>query len=161
MDGEADLEHGRGATHRFLSHALIKSLLVAFVVFLDPFGLDSTTSRASQEIVLRLMAPFYPTMPPAPITVALIDEDTLDYAGMGFPLDDGTLGDLIGKVACGGAVAVFVDLLLGAVRPGGPRDRSAAHRSAEGEDPRAGGSGTWLGLSRAAGTHLHGRPAPR
>lgn len=70
------------------------------------------------------MAPFYrlfggPENASAPITVVLIDEDTLAKLGTGYPLDDATLNTLLTKIACNAPKTMFLDMLLGGPRPGG------------------------------------------
>lgn len=97
---------------------------------IDPFGFATATDNLSQDLALLVMAPFYrlgvvnelmgwDKIGSAPITVVLIDEETLSVLGTGYPLDDDTLTELLQKIACAGPTTMFLDVLLGDPRPGG------------------------------------------
>lgn len=101
-----------------------KFFWIAALALIDPFGWASATESLSQDLALIVMAPFYrlfdaPANASAPITVVLIDEETLARLGTGYPLDDDTLNGLLTKIACNEPKTMFLDMLLGGPRPGG------------------------------------------
>lgn len=96
---------------------------VMLFAFVDPLGLQAATAAITQDVFLLLVAPFYrlfdcPKSSP-PITVLLIDEETINRLGTGFPLSDAQLLRALKRVVCKGAATVFVDILFGDPRPGG------------------------------------------
>lgn len=101
-----------------------KFIWIALIALIDPFGFSSATDSLSQDLALIVMAPFYRYSSDdmdnsAPITVVMIDEETLRRLGTGYPLDDEILTKLLRKIACAGPKTMFLDMLLGDPRPGG------------------------------------------
>lgn len=57
----------------FLARWLLYTALGVITLFTDPFGLSSTTDRASADVIYRITAPFYQSDAREAITLVLID----------------------------------------------------------------------------------------
>jgi CHASE2 domain-containing sensor protein len=102
----------------WLGRPLPAAAMLTCLALIDPFGLSDTTERASQHLMLRAFAPFYPT-DPVPITVLVIDDAFLEGANLSWPLPWRGFRRLLREVLCARPHAVFVDLLLSLPRSGG------------------------------------------
>ena len=87
------------------------ALLFIGVALVDPLGLRSASDRASQDIVLRFLAPFYES-DRQPITVVLFDDASLRALDQHWPPEYSVTVNLLRQVLCAEPRAVFVDLLF-------------------------------------------------
>jgi len=91
----------------------VTTLLIALAFFclllMDPFGIETASSRRSEQAALRVTAPFY--APTGDVVVVLIDDDFLARAGKGWPLPYADQGRLLRTIFQGEPAVVFLDML--------------------------------------------------
>ena len=104
-------------------------LLIAGAFFclllMDPFGIETASSRRSEQAALRVTAPFYASS--GEVVVVLIDDDYLARLGKGWPLPYADQGRLLRTVFQAAPSAVFLDILY--------RQKHDARTDAAGEEP--------------------------
>ena len=92
---------------------LVTTLLIALAFFclllMDPFGIETASSRRSEQAALRVTAPFY--TPTGDVVVVLIDDDFLARTGKGWPLPYADQGRLLRNIFQGEPAVVFLDML--------------------------------------------------
>lgn len=92
---------------------LVTMLLIALSFFclllMDPFGIETASSRRSEQAALRVTAPFYAST--GEVVVVLIDDDFLARTGKSWPLPYADQGRLLRNIFQGGPSVVFLDLL--------------------------------------------------
>lgn len=96
---------------RFGRRPLLLAVVVIAAITLNPLGLTSASSRASENIIARFLAPFYDSNP-QPITVVLFDDASLRELGLSWPPPYRVTVALLRKVLCANPRAVFLDLLF-------------------------------------------------
>ncbi|MFZ1430348.1 MAG: CHASE2 domain-containing protein [Geminicoccaceae bacterium] len=87
---------------------------IMLVIILVPFGFSTAIDDISRDLALVILAPFYRLFntglhPDAPITVVLIDKQTLNLLGSEHSLDDNNLSQLLTKIACNGPSTMYLD----------------------------------------------------
>lgn len=93
-------------------------LILGFVwAQLDPFGLGRASDMYSEQVIDRVMSPFYQSEAQDQIAVVLIDEDTLESQGIGWPPTYDYYSQLLYRIMRQGPRVVFVDILLENERP--------------------------------------------
>jgi len=96
---------------RFGRRPLVLLGVVIAAIALNPLGLTSASSRASEDIIARFLAPFYDS-DPRPITVVLFDDASLRELDLSWPAPYRVTVALLRKVLCAEPRAVFLDLLF-------------------------------------------------
>ncbi len=98
---------------------LVLTTLVGFLImeFVSPFGLADAAQARSQQISARLLAPFYSSAAQDRIAVVLIDDQTLEYRGVGWPPQYIYYSDVIRRVLEHRPAAVFLDVMVEHPRP--------------------------------------------
>lgn len=88
------------------------------VLWADPFGIESATSRASIDLFQRVLSPFYSTENQDKVRIILISDEDLPMSGDGPPAwppayeDYVTLLDVLGGTSDFRPSAVFLDILF-------------------------------------------------
>lgn len=95
--------------------ALMRSvLLTALILLVNPLNLASGTSKYSETIVFRLLAPFYDQDSQPRVTVILLDDASIEAMnpGDGYPLPHSMHGEIIESILCNAPNRLFVDFLF-------------------------------------------------
>ena len=87
-----------------------KILFVWGIILLDPFGLNSATSRQSEAIFTRLFAPFYDRSGQDRITSVVITDDAAERIAGTYPLPFADHARIVRRILCLDPAAVFIDL---------------------------------------------------
>lgn len=92
-------------------------LFVFLVSWLDPFGLSSGSSEHSQDILYRIIAPFYDRHAREDIAVVLVDDSTLDYLSgdgekLSWPIPYYLHATVLDSLRESGVAGVVVDISL-------------------------------------------------
>lgn len=92
---------------------LVTMLLIALSFFcllqMDPFGIETASSRRSEQAALRVTAPFYANT--GEVVVVLIDDEFLARSGRSWPLPYADQGRLLRTIFQSAPAVVFLDLL--------------------------------------------------
>lgn len=97
---------------------MIVWLVVGFIgVKLDPFGLGRATDVYSDLMINRIVSPFYESEGQDEIAVVLIDQDTLEAEGIGWPPYYDYYSRILYRIMRHNPKAIFVDILLEEERP--------------------------------------------
>lgn len=93
------------------------AVFIAFTV-VDPFGLASSTSRASEEFIYRVISLFQPEDGATSTAVVLIDDRSAREVNgdAGYPITFRQHAAALRPVMCSGPAALFIDLTFRGVR---------------------------------------------
>lgn len=91
-------------------------LLGQILNWVEPFGLDDAAKARSQQVSARMMAPFYRSEAQNHIAVVLINDESLDARGIGWPPQYAFYDELLARILAHRPRAVYVDVFLEELR---------------------------------------------
>ncbi len=95
----------------FTKRRCLLAVIIVALAILDPFGLASSSDKASAQWLNRMLSSSYPSVGQQHVAVVLIDDDYLMRNGTSWPMPYGEQSKLFKRLLAYKPQAVFADLL--------------------------------------------------